>query len=530
MKKVSKSSYFTGSIIYVFLLLSFASHLDVYAQTSNRSLAFKRRQIFYRDYIVPPSMPSAYWLQQRFDLMRAANAGDPNAQHELGLRFLTGEGFDADTSKALYWVYQAATKLHVSAKYNLGIFLLNGWGVAWDPFEAFDNFLFAAERGMPQAQYVVGIIYTENLIVPKDLYTAYAWIKKSTEKGFEPAEEVLLKLEERGITVSADSIDLLAEQSFKPDTANQTAENDTSESLKYLDFSKDSIPRLTDSRLVEQFLVDGGDSSVTDIGLTLQQEQLSLENDSALQNLQKLGETGNPDALVLLGRFYEEGRIIEKDLIKAAAFYVRAIRLNSPFAPLLFYNILQIEDFYTSLKREAFAGNTDASYVYASLSLLDVYYDVNLDNALSMLKKNADKGHIPSLLTLGASYFSGNYFALDRSEALDYLSTAADMGCGEAKVRIVMDMVYNKQVKPDVIKPHIDFLFEMERSGSILAQLTLGKLYEDGYAADGNKSLAAKYYRKAAIRGNAVAYHSLFSLYDRKRPVDERFQISTPMQ
>ena len=89
----------------------------VNAQDSTQSLAFKNKRpqqnapYFYR-----PDL--AYQIWQKFRLTQEANAGDPLAQHELGLRFLLGEGVPADTAQAVYWIKKAADHNLTSAKYN----------------------------------------------------------------------------------------------------------------------------------------------------------------------------------------------------------------------------------------------------------------------------------------------------------------------------------------------------------------------------------------------------------------------------
>src|ERR1043166_6664796 len=49
-----------------------------------------------------------YELWQEFLIVKKANEGDPIAQHELGIRYISGKGFTADTAKAAYWIKKAA--------------------------------------------------------------------------------------------------------------------------------------------------------------------------------------------------------------------------------------------------------------------------------------------------------------------------------------------------------------------------------------------------------------------------------------
>ena len=149
-------------------------------QDTTKSLAFKNNRPYRNNpYFYQPDL--SYQILQQFKLVQIANSGDPLAQHELGLRLLTGEGIAADTATAVYWIKKAASQKLTSAMYNYGIMLINGWGTEWNPFAAYQNFLLAAEAGMNQAQYVVGILHTDNLIVKRDWNKAYYWIKKSAD-------------------------------------------------------------------------------------------------------------------------------------------------------------------------------------------------------------------------------------------------------------------------------------------------------------------------------------------------------------
>ena len=165
-----------------------------FSQDTTESLAFKNQRPRQKSpYFYRPDL--AYQIWQKFKLTQEANAGDPLAEHELGLRYLLGEGMPADTSQAVYWIKKAADQNLTSAEYNYAILLINGIGVPWDPFKAFKLIQNAADDGMVQAQYVIGILYTDNLTVRRDYNLAYYWIKKAADNNYEPAKEIVAKLE-----------------------------------------------------------------------------------------------------------------------------------------------------------------------------------------------------------------------------------------------------------------------------------------------------------------------------------------------
>ena len=62
--------------------------------------------------------PSA---QELADLRALAEAGDTEAQHNLGLRYSTGEGVPQDDAEAITWYRLAAEQGSASAQNNLGV-------------------------------------------------------------------------------------------------------------------------------------------------------------------------------------------------------------------------------------------------------------------------------------------------------------------------------------------------------------------------------------------------------------------------
>ena len=164
--------------ILILILTGLTLSVNTFAQDSTTSLAYKSTKPNKKPF--PFYQPDlAYRIWQQFSLIREANAGNAFAQHELGLRYLLGDGVVADTIQGAIWIKKAADQNLTSAIFNYGILQLNGWGVPWNPFEAFKSFMSAAESGMAQAQHIVGLFYTDNLIVKRDLSISFKVDKKS---------------------------------------------------------------------------------------------------------------------------------------------------------------------------------------------------------------------------------------------------------------------------------------------------------------------------------------------------------------
>ena len=71
------------------------------------------------------------------DFYPAANNGDPEAQHEIGLAFSKGEGTRKNAKKALVWFRKSARQGYPPAQFSIGKAYELGEGVREDKKKAF---------------------------------------------------------------------------------------------------------------------------------------------------------------------------------------------------------------------------------------------------------------------------------------------------------------------------------------------------------------------------------------------------------
>jgi TPR repeat protein len=93
--------------------------------------------------------PAAYIETMR----KAAEAGDADAQYDLGLMYHDGEGVPEDYVEAVKWFRKAAEQGHAAAQFYLGIAYHGGVGVPKDDAEAVKWLRKAAEQGHARAQF-----------------------------------------------------------------------------------------------------------------------------------------------------------------------------------------------------------------------------------------------------------------------------------------------------------------------------------------------------------------------------------------
>ncbi len=510
------------------ILIGLIFSINSFAQDTTTSLAYKSTKPNKKP--IPFYQPDlAYRIWQQFSLIREANAGNAFAQHELGLRYLLGDGVIADTLQGAAWIKKAADQNLTSAIFNYGILQLNGWGVSWNPFEAFKSFLSAAESGMAQAQHIVGLFYTDNLIVKRDWALAYKWVKEASDKNYKPAQESLVEFINK---IPTDQLDTSFTKTDK-DLKSSGEENSlvSSLGLVFIDFDAtlDTIKEVTDKMLIDDLLNPGneiiGDSLLKD------KEYLNEIDTNIIPNLLRLADNGSPEALTILGRMYEKGVHYKKDDVAAASHYIRAVRFDSPTAGKLLYDLCKDNKFIMQVQSAAADSDKEkpeAMFVWYGITILGFDVRIAESDALNLLVKSAAKGYLPAVNELGLNYYTGNLLTEDKQKALELWQSAEKQNNPEAKTRIAAGIIFgeiSRQVGTDDISGSIKILEETAENGSVLAQVALGYAYENGVGLEKSKSEAVKYYRYAAQRGNRFAYKELKRIYDEIRPTDSEFRV-----
>ncbi|HZF93631.1 MAG TPA: SPOR domain-containing protein [Allosphingosinicella sp.] len=120
-----------------------------------------------------------------------ADAGDADAQFNLGQAYRLGRGVPANLPLAHEWFEKAARQGHGQAEANLGLSLFQNnqreRAVPW--------LTRAAERGDPRAQYYLGTAHFNGDLVALDWPRAYALMKQAADQGLPQARQSLTQME-----------------------------------------------------------------------------------------------------------------------------------------------------------------------------------------------------------------------------------------------------------------------------------------------------------------------------------------------
>ncbi|MDR3668590.1 MAG: tetratricopeptide repeat protein [Ignavibacteriaceae bacterium] len=503
---------------------------NLHAQDTTKSLAFKNNKPG-RNYVSFYQPDLSYTLWEQFELNKEAQAGNAKAQHELGIRYLTGKDMPSDTIKGAYWIKKAAEQKLTAAQFNYGILLINGWGVEWNPYEAFKQFYYAAMDGMPQAEYVMGLLYTDNLIIKRDMIEAYKWVQKSANKNYIPAKETLPKLTKYAPT-EKDTIPKLA-TNFTNYTSKgkDKQDNDNEKSLQsssglvYIDFDmiSDSIQTIKENDLIEDIRNSSNKELANSVKMT--KDSVSYIDSTSMHTFLEAADYGCPEALNLLGYYSQNGIKFNKDPIGAAEFYIRSSKTDSRKGSILLYDIIKEKDFFSILKKEVDKNNPDAMYVWYGIQSLGFDKQITDKDAFNLLHRSAELRNLISITELGQDYFKGTFVKQDKEKGVGIWKLASDQGSKDAKIRIEIANLYGEIDVKDKVES-FNYLKTAEEKGSLLAELSLADCYDKGIIVPKEKAKAIYYFRSAAVRGSVFAYNELKRLYDEMRPKDFEAELS----
>ena len=502
-----------------FLLLSL-SGLSLNAQEEKKK---NNDSPVFRSYRPPPEAPPVQesdalrqiWFA--FLAARKANAGDAKSQQELAVRYLYGKGVERDTVKAAHWMQKAADQGMITAKFDVAILAFHGWGMPWDPFLSYRYLLEASAHDMPEADYFIAVIHTEDLVVPRDWTKAYRWMKKAADAGFKPAKDALpdfaeKKAEEEAARTAATAASAKITSAFLPSSTMPVL----------LDFPGDSAK--STGKSLGELIKGASDDTRLALGLSGGLDSALSVDSVTVKKLIRAADAGSPEALTILGRCSESGLEMTKDSIAAAAYFVRAIRLDGPKAPPMLLALLEQMSFHSHLKARSLRGDAVADYVWAALAALGFDAAITPSQAVQMLKKSADQEFGPALIEMGLWYYGGKWVDQDREQAIALWRQAARNGSRDAEVRLaVTSLREDEDARND--SAAISLLYRAVPEGSVLAQVGLGYCYEQGIGVPKKAGEAARWYRAGAMRGSQDAYRALRRLYDSIRPSETEFEI-----
>jgi len=143
-------------------------------------------------------------------LRTRADAGDLDAQAELGEKYVQGNGVEKNPGHAEKWFRKAAEQGFAKAQFNLAVMYDGGKGIKTDKVEALRWYRKAADQGFAEAQYDLGYNYAHGDGVERDYAQAVGWYRKAADQGYASAQVNLGTLYVNGLGVPRDQAQAMA--------------------------------------------------------------------------------------------------------------------------------------------------------------------------------------------------------------------------------------------------------------------------------------------------------------------------------
>ena len=129
---------------------------------------------------------AAKWLEA------AAESGSAVAQYEFGMMHSRAQGFEEDHETAVRWISLSAQQGFASAQHQLAMAYAFGFGIEKNESSALQWYLLAAEQGYPETQWHLAAVYSGGLLgVEKDPDLALRYYKLAAGQGHPEAQATL---------------------------------------------------------------------------------------------------------------------------------------------------------------------------------------------------------------------------------------------------------------------------------------------------------------------------------------------------
>eukprot|EP01006_Ploeotia_vitrea_P048971 TRINITY_DN67290_c8_g6_i1.p1 TRINITY_DN67290_c8_g6~~TRINITY_DN67290_c8_g6_i1.p1 ORF type:complete len:526 (-),score=244.98 TRINITY_DN67290_c8_g6_i1:143-1696(-) len=357
---------------------------------------------------------------------KAADAGDLNAVHQLGIMYQEGVPgsltIRKDVDKAIALFEKAAKGGHYEAMNSLGFLYQHGDGPILADIEmAFDFYSKAAQMGFAKAQNNLGFLYFTGALDAQrrpDYFQAFSWFSKASARGNTSA------LYNMGVCYeSGHGVDLNEELAL---------------------------------RCYEQAVDMQHTNAMASAGYILLRRH---EFARAAELLRRASERGSGDALFHLGQMYEHGMGVVSSDDTAFQYYQKAserghVRAHVKVADCLFSGHGAPIDRVAAFRHYvhgAKAGIAEAENCVGIMLEEGLGTNRSVQEARTWYERAAERGFPAAIYNLGVLFENGKGVDVDVPKAFELYKRAALLGNVQAKMRLAQQEM-SEQVSQAVNK------------------------------------------------------------------------------
>lgn len=373
-------------------LASALAVLQKEGEAGDRNAQFNLGEWYYHGKNGKVSFPEAlHWYEL------AAEQGLAIAQNMVGIMYSQGEGQPIDGKRATAWLEKASAQGYSHAQYNLGSIYLSGEIMPRDEKRAIELIRLAAEQGHPDAQADLAEAYTNGTVVPKSQKLALMWALRGAAQKNGPAM-------------------------WRAGWLYRFGDGIQDPKLAFAFFKAGAALGNTDSMNSLGNIYELGQGVDKDLKQSVKWYKLAAEK-------------GNYIAQYNLGKLYQSGTGVTKDLTIAAKWYKNSADMGYPDAQYAIgYSFLNGEGVPKDVDEATkwYRLSAEHGLAIAQESLGDLYskgLDVqkDLSEALKWYRRSAAQGNIHALNNLGEMYRDGQGVPTNRVVAYAFFNLSSEM-------------------------------------------------------------------------------------------------------
>ena len=264
-------------------------------------------------------------------LRELAEAGNAEAENELGERYEDGRGVGRDYTVAVSWYRQSANQRYARGQNNLGRMFGLGRGVSQSDAEAARWYRLSAEQGYAAAQSNLGAMYRDGLGVSQDYEAAMWWFRRAADQGAAAGQTNLGFMYERGHGVSQDYAEAVRWYRRAAEQGNATAQ--TNLGFMYERGHGVSQDYAEAVRRYRRAAEQGNAPGQHNLGVMYRDGRgVSQDYADAVRWFSRAAEQGHAGAQANLGWMLETGRGVQRDRVEAVRWYRRAAEQGGSWA------------------------------------------------------------------------------------------------------------------------------------------------------------------------------------------------------
>lgn len=451
------------------------------------------------------------------DVMRRAEAGQAEAQYQIGLAYQLGLNVERDFVQARTWFARAAGQGHARAQGGLGFLLLLGQGGPKDLREAERLLRAAADQG--EASALANLAELSLELHPDAPQQAIDLLERAIGAGAVNARYRLARLLIEGNIVTADAprgLKLLEEAVAAGSPYGQTY-------LAAL-LSEGEVVARDDKRalqLARRAADSGLAEGLNELGRMIAWG-LGTERDPArgASYLERAGKLGDPNGWYNLALLHQEG------VLGGGAAEARRLAILAASQSLIAGNALAGRLIYRGeggprdpaaalafLKPAAEAGDADAQN-YLALILFNGEGGIAADRdaAMTWWERAVAQGHGPATSNFATYLADGLGRPADPARARKLLHQAAELGHAPAQFRWALWQELGWKGTSKDLPGAIRWFRRAAEGGHGSAAFKYASYLEAGEGVAADQAEAARWYRVAAERGNAAAQFQIARL------------------